>query len=46
MPRDFKGLPSEYKAVNRLFLNEGHSRETTELKLLLLSEKLWLTTYD
>ncbi len=38
MSQNRKGLHSEYKAENRLFLNEGHSHETTELKLLFLSE--------
>jgi hypothetical protein len=34
MPQDRKGLPSEYKAINP----QGASHETTELKLLFLSE--------
>ena len=37
-PQDRRGLPTEYKAINRLFLNEGHSHGATELKFLLLNE--------
>ncbi len=38
MPQDRKGLPTEYKAINRPSLNEGHSHGATELKFLLLNE--------
>jgi hypothetical protein len=38
MPQCRRGIPTEYKALKRLFLNEGHSHETTELKLLFLNE--------
>ena len=38
MPQDRKGLTTEYKAINRLFLNEGHSHATTQPRLLLLNE--------